>query len=428
MYQCNFVFFILFLLISSSFSQTYTMTNGVTNPSGDCYCMTSPGSFSAAVWEDNDLRLFDFQRSNKDLSWEFEVYLGTDDNGGHGMAFVIQGEGPDAAGNGGAPLGYGGTSAIIPSIAIEIDTNPNSFDPTTDDHMTVHLQGNHTNPATGTSEVSLPNMEDGAYHSFSVLWHYDDVTPSNSTLTATLDGIYTISYSFDPSFLFNSFNPIYVGFTSGVNAVATNDHKVSFGTPGDAGSCSAVSLPVEYVSFEASILQDKSVQLDWTTGIELNNDYFEVLRSVDGNLWETIAWVDGAGTRNEQTTYQIEDHRIFGGKRYYQLRQVDFNGDVSYSEIREVTIGFQSAIQIQAYPNPASSHVEVLLTLSDLNQQTLLSLYDLSGREVLRQLINNQMSHTHRIRLELGHLVPGLYYLKAQTNTFRAVNQLVVSG
>lgn len=417
----------LFLYISLAFPQTYTTTNGVSNPAGSCYCMTSPGVFSSAVWEDDNLRLFDFQRSNKDLSWDFEIYLGTEEDGGHGMAFVIQGEGPTAAGNGGAPLGYGGTSAIIPSVAIEIDTNPNSFDPTTEDHMAVHLQGNHTNPATGTGAVVLPNMEDGAYHSFSVVWHYDDVTPSNSTLTATLDGLYTLTYRFDPSFLFNSFNPIYVGFTSGVNSVATNDHKVSFGNPGDPGTCSDISLPVEFVSFDAAVTAGQSVQLEWMTASEVNNDYFKVMRSADGQIWESIALVDGVGNSQEMTSYQAQDVSPFEGKIFYQLKQVDFNGDFDFSEIVEIEMGFKQPISIKAYPNPASDHVFVQLAVEDLHQETRVGLFHITGR-LVRSIPATQLNaHTQTLRLETEDLPSGLYFLKAENKWFKTVEQIMIS-
>ena len=421
-------FLITILAVNLQFisAQTYTTTGGATSTSGNCYCMTSPGNTSSAVWEDDNLTLPLFQRTNRDLSWEFEIYLGDDDNGGHGIAFVIQGEGNNASGNGGAPLGYGGSSGVIPSVAIEIDTYENSFDPTADDHLSVHIQGNHKIPAAGTTPVALPNMEDGAYHSMTVVWHYDDIIPSNSSLTATIDGVYTIVANFDPAFVFNAFNPIYVGFTAGVNALATNEQKVSFGAAGGTGSCS-VSLPVEFLGFDATSLGNQEVDLEWATATEQNNDYFEVLRSADGNMWESIAQVDGAGTTDQVSTYQLRDAVPFQGVVYYQLKQVDFNGTYSFSDILEIEVGYQEPLQLTAYPNPANDHVNLLIETEQLNTPVKVQLFHITGAQLYQHILPGSPTHKQELRLETSDLAAGIYVVKINDGKINQTKQIMIA-
>ncbi|MEM7660554.1 MAG: L-type lectin-domain containing protein, partial [Bacteroidota bacterium] len=370
MKQLLFTFGILLLSFHIAFSQTYTTAGLATNPGGTCFCLSDgSGSSASQVWQDNGYTLSDFMHpSGNPLTWETEVYLGANDGGGHGIAFVIQAEGDNAGGNEGAPLGYGGASGIVPSIAIEIDTYGNTFDPTTDDHLSIHSQGNHKSPFTGTTPVALPNVEDDRYHALQITWTYNPANPALSTLTATLDGTYSITATMDISLFFNSTRPIYVGFTGGTNGLATNVQKASFGAVGTGGTCSALSLPIELLSFEVSSLATQEVELSWATAWEQNNDRFEILRSTDAAIWENVGNINGAGNSSEVRTYQYTDQVPFQGRVYYQLKQVDYDGTFSYSEILQVDAGFQQAFTTSLFPNPASEQSTLSIVSKEKNE------------------------------------------------------------
>ncbi|MEL7340295.1 MAG: hypothetical protein AAGM67_07400, partial [Bacteroidota bacterium] len=177
-----------------------------------------------------------------------------------------------------------------------------------------------------------PNIEDDGYHRLQVTWDH-----TTQTLTGTFDNFYTVSTTFDPATVFNTTGTIYYGFTSstldfGPNPV--NDHKVSFAGPGSAGSCSVVtSLPVELLDFVGEFKQDH-VELNWLTAAEINNDFFEVQRSVDGLSWEALGNVKGAGTTADMNDYQYDDYLVSYGTNFYRLKQVDFDGSFSYSKLR----------------------------------------------------------------------------------------------
>ena len=396
---------------------------------GTCYCMADGVASSASqVWQDNNIKLSYFTPNNEALRvWESEIFLGTNDGGGHGIAFVIQAESNTAGGNEGSPLGYGGTSAIVPSIAIEIDTYANTFDPTTDDHLSIHLQGNHKTPMTGTTPVALPNMEDGAYHSLRVTWQYNKLNPAASKLTATVDGIYTITGNLDMSTIFNATRPIYVGFTSGTNGIATNQQKVSFGPLGGTGTCSSLSLPVELLSFEVSALNTQEVELSWATAWEENNDYFEVLRSVDAQLWQTVAQVDGAGNSEEVREYQLTDQVPNQGKMYYQLKQVDFNGNFSFSQILQVDAGFQQEFLAVPYPNPAAHQARLNITTKERNKVVQLEMFNILGAKVYETKLPAVNAHTQEVELPVSELEPGIYFIRVGDYLYSHTSRLIVS-
>ena len=71
----------------------------------------------------------------------------------------------------------------------------------------------------------------------------------------------------------------------------------------------------------------------WTTLSEINNDYFEIERSLDGFLWTVIGIEDGHGHSNHAINYIHDDFSPVEGILYYRIRQTDFNGHSALSEV-----------------------------------------------------------------------------------------------
>ena len=86
-----------------------------------------------------------------------------------------------------------------------------------------------------------------------------------------------------------------------------------------------VSLPIELVSFEGYFKKEYN-DISWVTETELNNDYFNLDRSINGLDWETIATIKGVGTSNLPNFYNYKDYSFYKAINYYRLTQVDFDG------------------------------------------------------------------------------------------------------
>lgn len=103
----------------------------------------------------------------------------------------------------------------------------------------------------------------------------------------------------------------------------------------DVADCTP--LPVELAAFNAEILIDR-VSIRWTTASELNNDYFVVEKSTNLADWEEVTIVYGQGTTDKQNHYFAVDREPYFGTSYYRLKQVDLDGERSFSS--PVTIQF----------------------------------------------------------------------------------------
>lgn len=117
------------------------------------------------------------------------------------------------------------------------------------------------------------------------------------------------------------------------------------------------TLPVEFLSFTATLQQNEDVLLQWATASEQNNDHFTIERSIDAIQWETIGSIKGAGNSQQTKNYQFLDNQsthllINQSTIYYRLKQTDFDGSSSYSKTASVHIGMNTPDFISVSPNP----------------------------------------------------------------------------
>ena len=143
------------------------------------------------------------------------------------------------------------------------------------------------------------------------------------------------------------------------SGTVTSSAAITSFSPFTLGSTSGANpLPIELVSFDATATPNKTVQLDWVTAAEINNEFFTIERSQNLEKWEEIQFLPGQGTTTQTTKYSTLDERPYSGVSYYRLKQTDFNGDFEYSSV--VSVAFDGGTtSITAYPNPTTDRVYI---------------------------------------------------------------------
>jgi len=125
--------------------------------------------------------------------------------------------------------------------------------------------------------------------------------------------------------------------------------------------------------------------LHWVTATEINNSYFTIEHSVDGVIFTTCERIQGAGNSNYAISYEAIDHHPFK-KTYYRLKQTDFDGKFTYSQIIVIALKNNST-RLISYPNPVSDVLHIQsLNNSDEILQFLIS--DVTGRTILSEKRN----------------------------------------
>lgn len=183
---------------------------------------------------------------------------------------------------------------------------------------------------------------------------------------------------------------------SNYSSVATNVPLDFNGT----ASVSCLPLPIDLLNFDVE-LKDQKVEIAWSTLSEINNDFFVVERSEDGIDFNSVEIVYGSGNSATLINYkQIDENPIYG-INYYRLKQIDFDGEHSYSSI--VSINIEETEDVRMYPNPAKQHIIIEGVLAG----STIEIYNTMGRPVLKKELKFEKEV-----IDTENIPEGVYFVK----------------
>jgi len=186
-------------------------------------------------------------------------------------------------------------------------------------------------------------------------------------------------------------------------------------------------VPVEFASFSASVTLH-GISLEWTTASELNNNGFEIERSVDGNTFVTIGFVDGKGTSTETNYYSFADHSLFTEHQtiYYRLKQVDFDGTFSYSNTVEVQFNLLTDFVLnQNYPNPFNPSTTITYTIPS-DEFVDLRVYNMLGKEIAILEMEQKSAGSYKVNFNASDLPNGVYFYSIKAGEFASTMKMML--
>lgn len=182
--------------------------------------------------------------------------------------------------------------------------------------------------------------------------------------------------------------------------------------------CSLSGLPIELLSFTAEVFNEEEVNVIWETGVEENNDFFEVLRSSNGLTYKLVATVRGAGNSSESRQYNVVDSEPLDGTSYYLLRQTDFDGNTEDFGPKAIEINNNTDngnCVLTVYPNPCPGNCRVKLSeCPHGNPEIRLMLADATGRVVSEMYDVRNFDGSFDIKIDkTNNLKSGIYIITA---------------
>lgn len=170
-------------------------------------------------------------------------------------------------------------------------------------------------------------------------------------------------------------------------------------------------LPIVLTDFEALLLHTNHVQITWKTLTESNNDFFQLEKSTDGITWSKLQKVQGAGTSEAPTSYITYDETPATGYNYYRLKQVDLDGQYTYSNSRSVYFDNSGHTGIKVHPNPADKRITISFPQGHSGDVRIFNIFN---QEVMRYALVGQ--NETQYDLDISKLSKGVYYIV--TNQF----------
>ncbi|MEL6651693.1 MAG: T9SS type A sorting domain-containing protein [Bacteroidota bacterium] len=184
-----------------------------------------------------------------------------------------------------------------------------------------------------------------------------------------------VSGNADPysSVVANNAGPSVQNLTETFQGFINSDNSATFNSS---------AFPVEWLYFNAEAVSSSAAELTWATATESNNDFFQIEKSVDGELFEVIARVQAVGNSATTQEYDYLDKDFVANKVFYRLKQVDVDGKFTYAEVVEVNFDpALNELQFDLFPNPATTEV-TLKALQSMEGTYRVSIVDATGRKV----------------------------------------------
>lgn len=179
------------------------------------------------------------------------------------------------------------------------------------------------------------------------------------------------------------------------------------------GSCTP--LPIELLTFKGENVERMN-KLDWITASEINNDYFNVESSNDGINFTFIKKIKGAGNSNSLNYYSTYDENAPGGVTYYRLKQVDFNGEQSYSPVISIKNQSGSSLPLLIYTDNNNNWIINYNSMD--NQDVILKINDMAGKIVFKHTTGIPEGFS-KITIPAGHLQKGVYLVELNESNGR---------
>lgn len=182
----------------------------------------------------------------------------------------------------------------------------------------------------------------------------------------------------------------------------------------------SVVLPVELTDYGLDVT-GSTVDIHWSTAQEVNNRYFILQRSADGQTFADLDTVPSAGSGGH--IYAYYDEHPLSGNNFYRLEQVDIGGEVTFFGVLRASFGSATGSAFIISPNPARSMINLQLTSKE--EGTIhASIVDVQGR-VLQTLLFNKQGQQWTQAVNVGMLSPGSYFIRLDIGEYRAVQGFI---
>lgn len=201
-------------------------------------------------------------------------------------------------------------------------------------------------------------------------------------------------------------------------------------TTGDGGVIfnNITILPVTISKFDAKKVVEKQSLLEWTTSQEINSQYTEISRSINGIDFTVIGAVDAKGNSTAAHNYSFLDVNPQQGLNYYRLKFIDKDGKFTYSKVVVLEFDKQSDNSIVVYPNPSDTDSFFINLQDKISDDTKVSvqLLDMLGRVVETKLERTSSQNTFQVFPQSNHLAKGVYVVQIFTETNKFVQKIVL--
>ena len=182
-------------------------------------------------------------------------------------------------------------------------------------------------------------------------------------------------------------------------------------------------LPVTIIYFKAECNGAYPV-IEWQTASEINCDYYLIERSYDAKNWQTVAYIQGAGTTSTLSNYSYVDDKVDNNTIvYYRLTQYDY--DNSSAIIGSDVVMCNSSEISQISINIDNDNCIIISLHDQINEPYFINLYDINGK-LIKRVTGNCENDYEKIIINTDDLAPAIYLIDVYTRTNKEIKKLEI--
>ena len=235
----------------------------------------------------------------------------------------------------------------------------------------------------------------------------------------------TMGYSYSSSGMLPTGLTLSAGGILSGTPTAAGDYSFTVSVT-DANACTKTvpvsikvegALPVDLINFAAKTVAT-GVEVTWTTTSESNSSHFELLHATEKGEFKPLTKVTALGDSKTGKRYAFLHKNAVNGQNYYQLLQVDKNGDTKDYGVKQVNFS-QAKEEVELYPNPASHAITVKFPANVYSQ---LQVVDMLGKVVMSGKITAK-DQEHKLNIAL--LPAGVYTVVLSSGHSKTVHKFI---
>ncbi|MBK8054014.1 MAG: FAD-dependent oxidoreductase [Saprospiraceae bacterium] len=158
------------------------------------------------------------------------------------------------------------------------------------------------------------------------------------------------------------------------------------------------ALPVTWHSDVKATNINNYNLIEWSVASQVNNQQYIIEHSSDGARFLAIGEIPGDGNNNDTKHYEFKHSSPQLGINYYRVKQVDYDGNISFSNI--TSVNYIEDNEINIFPNPAGLEVNV-----GIASDALLKIKDINGKLHLKQDIYKGINKVNLEGIPSGMLI-----------------------
>ncbi|WP_205529744.1 T9SS type A sorting domain-containing protein, partial [Pedobacter chitinilyticus] len=200
------------------------------------------------------------------------------------------------------------------------------------------------------------------------------------------------------------------------NVIATDVNSCTRSIP--VSITVADPLPVTLTGFTTKPVSG-GVEVSWNTVSETNSSHFELMHATENGKFSLISRQEAMGNSGTGKRYSFLHRQPANGNNYYQLLQLDKNGDSKDYGVKTVYFTSVTKDGVSLYPNPAAHTVTVTFATKTYSQ---LQVTDMLGKVVRSQKIGSADTEQ---RISVETLPTGTYTIILTAEGKRSVHKLI---